>query len=202
MNWAEYDYEAPHTSTAIDPLVLEVGLACDYVAWVSGRPLDATMPPALERAAQKAVVLRTIQQVIQESGEQQEDLFAGTTLKGFSVTGYAEQYVEVGEAEQAHRKGMMINPQPELNRLLWMLVTPQQLGWWRAFLSEGGIPAYGVVEMDWSGANRYGGYAGIMEGGLPGDYPGYGGLEGEGWPGLGAWPAMGSYPGMVLGGGI
>lgn len=194
--WPELGYGVPHAGA--DPLDLEVALAVAYVEWVIEMPLEA-VPPTMEAIAQKAVVLRVIQQVNVDSEEQQEASFAGDVLKSFNVTGYSETYVEPGEAQQAQRKGMMINPWAELNRLLWALVslTPKRLGWWRAFLSEGGIPAYGVVEMDWSGANRFGGFpAGAAAGGLPGDYLGWDGL-GDGWGGVGGWPS-GSNMGVII----
>lgn len=196
VDWSQLGYAAGTTPDSLD---LETGLACDYVAWVTGRLLDESMPPAFERMAQKAVVLRVEQQVNLDSEEQQEALNAGQALKGFSVTGYSEQYVDPGDASKSQREGMMINPNAELNRLLWALCTPERMAWWRGFLSDGGIPAYGVVEMDWSGANRWGGYPDALGGGLPGDMPGIGSGSIDGWPVYGGWP-HGSNDTIVIGG--
>ncbi len=192
VKWDRLGYAA---GTTPDTLELETRLASDYIAWVIERKLDTTLPPQWEHMAQKAVALRVQQQVNEDDEETLEAGFAGDSLKGFSVTGYSEQYVDHGTAGQAERKGMMINPMPALNRLLWALVTPVRLAWWRGFLSEGGIPAFGVVEMDWSGANRWGGYPDRIGSGLPGDYMGASASDLGGSYG---WPALGSYPGTVL----
>lgn len=191
--WATIGYGA---GTLPDTLDFETKLAVQYIEWVIGRALDASMPNQLEAMAQKAVALRVVQQVYLDDEDTVEGLGSGASVKNISVTGFSENYIVPGDASQSERKGLMVNPHPELNRLLWALMTPERMRWWRGWLADGVIPQYGVVEMDWSGANRWGGLAEVGGGGMPGDIPGYRGSSAIGGNG----PLTGSLsPSVVLG---
>lgn len=179
-------------SAAEDPLQLQVDLAADYVEWVTGRVMDASMPRNLERAAQMATALRTVQQVSDVSADSLDALSEGDVLASLSADGVSMNFRDTGTAGQAQAKALMVNPWPPLNRLLWMLMTPVRQSYWMGFLMGGGIPAWGVAEVDWSGGNRWGG--------VPGD-AGSGGLAGDELAhragGSMAWPT-GSFTGTVM----
>lgn len=171
--WQAFGFAAPAEAPenpADDPLDFQVQLAADYVEWVTGRPQDDTMPPQLVRTAQMADALRVVQQ-LSDTGRDQIDAYAESdVLASFSADGYSETYRDTGVSAKAMMDGRLVNPWPPLNRLLWMLMTPERMVYWIGYLEGGGVPMWGVAEVDWSGANRWGG--------LPGQ-PGDGGMAGD-----------------------
>lgn len=171
--WATFGFAAPDPAPPDphdDPMDFQVQLAADYVEWVTGRPQDATMPDPLMRTAQMADALRVVQQ-LSDAGRDQIDAYAESdVLASFSADGYSETYRDTGVSAKAMMDGRLVNPWPPLNRLLWMLMTPARLVYWMGFLEGGGIPQWGVAEVDWSGANRWGGIPGRPgDGGMAGD---------------------------------
>jgi hypothetical protein len=169
INWADRGYPLPAgaiTPDNPDPLQFLVDLAADWVVATTGRQLDAAMPQPLVRMAQMAVALSTVAMSVDFSDDTLEALASGDVLASFSADGYAENYRDTGVALEAQRKALMLHPWAPLNRLLWALLTPAMRAYWFGFLMGGGIPSYGIVEMDWSGANRWGGVPG--EPGAPG----------------------------------
>jgi hypothetical protein len=192
ISWAKRGYPAPAAGDP-DPLQLLVDLAADYVEQTTGRVLDATLPPQLIRVAQMAVALATVSLQSDLNDEQIEAVSGGDVLASFSADGYSETYRDTGVTLKAQREAWMVHPWPPLNRLLWMLMTPDKSAYWVGYLQGGGIPAWGIAEVDYSGANRWGGI---------GAEPGAGGLAGDYWPGtggdgFGTVAPTGSYSGIL-----
>lgn len=125
-----------------DPLEDEVADAVEYVQGVTWRKLDDTMPLELERRAARAAWLRTEQQVILRGADMVADVNDEVTQSesagGASVT--KKDPGRRGEQQQ-------INPNGDLARLLWQLMTPEAFAWWRAFLSGQAPPLPASVAM-------------------------------------------------------
>jgi hypothetical protein len=190
IKWAKRGYPEPAAGDP-DPLQLIVDVAAAWVESVTGRPLDATMPAAFVRVAEMAVALATVAFLTDLSDAQLEALASGDVLASFSADGYSETYRDTGVALKAQREAWMLHPWAPLNRLLWTLITPEKIAWWIGFLQGGGVPSYGVAEIDWSGANRWGGVPGAPgDGGMAGDELAHRGTGGLGYP-------TGSNPGML-----
>lgn len=191
VKWVKRGYAPPANPGDPDPLQFVVDMAADYVEETTGRKLDATMPPNLVRIAQMAVALATVAFLADFSDDQLEALGEGDVLASFSADGVSETYRDTGVSLKAQRESWMVHPWPPLNRLLWLLMTPEKKVWWVAYLEGGGIPMYGVAEVDWSGANRWGGVPGA---------PGDSGLAGDelarGVGGTAIYPT-GSYGGLL-----
>jgi hypothetical protein len=188
--WADFGFPAPDpppTDPAEDPLTFWVESAADYVEEVTGRPLD-TMPEKFVRMAQLAIALRTVQQLTGVSADQLEAFAGADVLSSFSADGYSETYKTGATASKQQREGWVVNPWQPLNELLWLLMTDAKKAEWIAYFTGGGIPRFGVTEVDWSGGNRIGWDprgAPAGEGGLAGDEAG-GAVGSNSWnPGLG-----------------
>lgn len=150
FDWSEVGYPAPDGPG--DPLDEEVGDAIEYVQNVTWRKLDDTMPVELARSALRAVLLRTQQQVIQADPDMVETA-NDEVVQSFSAGGYSETRKDPGRRGEQSQ----VNPNPDLSRLLWLLMTPEAFSWWRAFLSgqAPGLPAsvalggFQVLEVAW-----------------------------------------------------
>jgi hypothetical protein len=136
-SWSDVDYP-PVTPPAPDPLDEEVLDAVEYVEAVTWRKLDATMPDAYARMAVRAVVLRTQQQVETASSDMVNTVNDEVT-QSQSAGGASESRRDPGRRGEQQQ----VNPNPDLARLLWLIMTPEAQGWWRAFLTNQmpGLPA-------------------------------------------------------------
>lgn len=125
---SQLDYPAlnygPVTS-GTDLLDREVRRSIGYVQMVTGQ--DATLlddATDLGVAFEQAVQLRVEQQVIQRQPDFVSDL--NENAINFNVTGYAQTRVDAKQQNPSD----MINPWPELNALLVLLLTDDKYDYW------------------------------------------------------------------------
>jgi hypothetical protein len=144
LDWSAQGYPA---DASPDLLEEEVADACEYIVNTTGHTYEA-MPSNLERTALKATIMRTQQQVFQADPDNVESA-ADELTQSFSAGSYSESRRSFGEVKTQNEAGM-VNSWPELNRLLWALMTAEKRAYWMGLLSGQGQPAYGVVEVDWS----------------------------------------------------
>jgi hypothetical protein len=130
VDFTSLGFPPPPTVGDPDPLADEVADAIDYVRTVTWRPLDDTMPVELANMAARAVWLRTEQQVYLADPDASEGANDELT-QSFSAGGYSET------RRDPTRRGEQrsVNPNPDLDRLLWLVMTDEARAWWRAFLS-------------------------------------------------------------------
>lgn len=175
LNLTDLGFPPPEVSSP-DPLQEEVADAVEYVENVTWRKLDGTMPDQLARSAAKAVWLRTEQQVVIGEGDMVETA-NDELVSSFSAGGYSETRKDPGRRGEQTQ----VSPNPDLSRLLWLVMTPEARLWWRAYLK--GEPMYppgtgfNVVEVGWN-LRHAAPYADVQPGYLlP---PSYGDLDGGG----------------------
>lgn len=152
VKWAKVGYPAPvdpPTEAAPDPLQWWVDMAADYVEEVTGREF-ATMPTRLEKLAVLAVALLSVANITGTTQDAFEAMAGAEGLASFSAGSYSETYRDPQGSVKAERESLMVHPWPAINRLLWLLMTPEKMQYWRGVLSGEGVPAYGVVEVDWA----------------------------------------------------
>lgn len=137
-------------------LQIVVDQASAYITAITARRWD-TMPPVLEPIAAQALQIRTEQIAFQAQEEYQEDanddVIGSLSAGGFSQTKHDPN--RRGESKS-------LNPNPSLERLLWMLLhtTPltadplvdEMYDFWRSQLGGVNAPAFAVTEVDWSGS--------------------------------------------------
>jgi hypothetical protein len=95
----------------------------------------------IERAIQGLAELLSVQ----ESEERLETLADWDLIQSFSAGNYSETRRSPKDAKEAH----MLVPWPELNTLLWGLMTDDARDYWFAFFGVP-VPAWDVQEVDWS----------------------------------------------------
>jgi hypothetical protein len=152
--WSRVDFsglDGPYSDT---DLQVQISRACDYLAMVTGRPIDDTMPPPLVSIAQEAVQLR-VEQVAFQS---QEDYAADTNdnnIQSFSAGNYSETRKEPGRTRYAGlTTGIpVINPNEWLNYDIWLLCIPQMQEYWSLVIngasSFANVPSIETTEIDW-----------------------------------------------------
>lgn len=149
VDWVGLAGAVPQNPTEDDPDPLEfwVQAAVDYAEEVTGRPMDETMPARFVRAAQLVVALLASQQLINVSPDQMEAVAGAEVLQSFSADGYSESYRAPGDVDKAAAAAKMINPNPTINRLLWMLATDAKKAEWLAFWDPDkyGTPQWGIA---------------------------------------------------------
>lgn len=119
------------TGNALDPLEDEVADAVEYVESVTWRKLDATMPDPYARMAARAVWLRVEQQIVTGDPDM-VDVVNDEVTQSQSAGGASESRKDPGRRGEQSQ----INPNPDLARLLWLVMTPEAVAWWKAFLSN------------------------------------------------------------------
>jgi hypothetical protein len=148
--WSKLDfdglgYEKP--ATGEDPLDFQVARARDYIVFVTGRPLDATMPEELVTTAQEAVQRRTEQLVIKSQEDEAETAGDIDMVQSFSAGSYSETRVNSERATKF--AGKPLNPWPHLNNLLELLMTEEKREYWQEVLAGIHRPYTSVSEVDW-----------------------------------------------------
>lgn len=166
--WSKLDFSDPDigypapASGATDTLDFIVSQANAYVAFVTARPLDATMPDDLVPIAQAAVLRRT-EQIVEVAKPDSIDTAGDIDMIQAFTAG---PYSETRRDTTARPNGpVTLNPWPELDRMLWLLLTDtpseaaaggnqavdERRDYWRwACGLAPNLPAWQLVEVDWS----------------------------------------------------
>lgn len=177
--WSKVDFSdseigyPPPSGGASDSLQFVVDQAVAYVAQVTARNVDGTMPTVLVPVAQAAVLRRT-EQLVQMSREDNVETAGEVDLvQSFSAGAYEETRRDTSSKQNGPST---LNPWPELERILWLLLTetPDEIAaggnptvsdrrdYWRWILGQGSqLPAWETVEVDWSRSGDVFTYAGI-----------------------------------------
>jgi hypothetical protein len=191
FNWARLRYPAvAPVPPAVDPLESRVGWACAYVEQISFRPLasisaeDPVVPPVppvcdspvvrppinLEPIAQQAILLRTLQVILQSSARYIDATVLNDYVSQFSAGSYSE--TRRSSVEMLRRGGGVANPQvnpwQELSDLLWLLMTDDAVYFWRQQLTGQTAPAGTFAGGDWRGTwdSQWPGIPGIVGDGV------------------------------------
>jgi hypothetical protein len=149
--WSRIDFaglDNPYTEVDLLRMIYR---ACAYLAAITGRPIDDTMPPNLVPIAQDAVQLR----VEQEAMQFQEDYIETANddlIQSFTAGNYSETRKEPGRLRYTGATTGIpeINTNPLLNWDLWLLMTSDQQDYWRYIVQGAGGVAFEVTEADWA----------------------------------------------------
>jgi hypothetical protein len=151
QSWSRIDFsslDAPYTDAELQ---IQIVRATAYLTAVTGRAMDATMPPPLVPIAQDAYQLEVEQEVFKSQPDYVETS-ADDLIQSFTAGNYSETRKEPGRAT---RRNVMpiglpdINPDPRLNTDIWLLCTPEMQQYWRFVLQNASIPTFEVTEADW-----------------------------------------------------
>lgn len=159
VDWADPDVDyPPPVGSDPDPLQLLVDRASAYVTFVTARGYDSHLPTSLEPLLNQAVQMRTEQLAQMGKADNVETAGDFDLLSAFTAGAYSETRRSMADANEA--KAGMLNPWPELNRLLWLLLglvpgetnadVDDRRDYWRYILGmQPNAPAWAVVEMNW-----------------------------------------------------
>lgn len=125
-------------------LQVVVDQANAYFEWVTGRPLDTTMPSGLAPLAAQAVRMRS-EQVAFQAQEDYVDTATDDVISSFSAGTYSE-------TRRDPTKRILVNSWGALNDLLWMAMTPEKYDYWQELLSGVIAPSFEITEVAWSHA--------------------------------------------------
>lgn len=124
-----------------------------WVEWVTGRPMDSTLPTGLMPIGREAVRQRVELMAFRESSDSVQN--AGTEgISSMSVGGLSLSFRDPG-ARSTQGGGAIgaaapITPWSVLNENLWALMTDERRDWWMGNFVAGGNPAFAVTEQDFS----------------------------------------------------
>jgi hypothetical protein len=124
-----------------------------WVEWVTGRPMDPTLPTSLMPLGREAVRQRVELMAYRESSDAVQT--AGTEgIASMSVGGLSLSFRDPG-ARAAQTGGAIgaapaITPWSVLNENLWALMTDERRDWWMGNFLAGGNPHFAVTEPDFS----------------------------------------------------
>jgi hypothetical protein len=124
-----------------------------WVEWVTGRPMDGTLPTGLMPLGREAVRQRVELMAYRESSDAVQT--AGTEgIASMSVGGVSLSFRDPG-ARPAQTGGAIgaapaITPWSVLNENLWALMTDERRDWWMGNFLAGGNPAFAITEPDFS----------------------------------------------------
>jgi hypothetical protein len=166
--WSRIDFGAlGYPEATPDSLQVLVDRAVTYIGGVTGRvasdfPTGDPLTPIVEQAVQ----LRT-EQLAYESQEDYVETSSDDVVQSFTAGSYSEQRRPPGwHNTQTTRT---LNQSPALDRLLWLMMTPDMQDYWLAILSGKNVPAVDVVEVDWGGVfGPYESVPGVWDTGAPG----------------------------------
>lgn len=114
---------------------------------LTGRRLDPTLPEGLVRIAVRAVTLKTERMgLATASAKVRRKAISGTRLRSFTAGPYSESYFGPEEASRAK----MLDPDPDLNELLWALTTEAKREEWMILWGlKSYAPAFAVQSFDY-----------------------------------------------------
>lgn len=162
------DFEALEEPFAVpDELQPVVDQANAYVQLITSRRFDSSMPALFEPIALAAVRMRT-EQIAYQAQPDYVETVNDDAVQSFSAGSYSETRTDLRNRSE-HKA---LNTWPALNDALWMLlglapgeandIVDAQREYWISLLTGAHAPAFGVTEVDWSGA--YHGFGGSLSG--------------------------------------
>ena len=116
-------------------------------SWITGRPVDDTMPSQYEELTTLALSRMTATLAYQEQPEQIETIADFLVLTSFSAGAYSETRRSLTELRDAK----LISGDPILNGMLMPLLTDERLEWWFSWWTGVTPPAFEVTEVNWDG---------------------------------------------------
>jgi hypothetical protein len=134
-----------YTTATLQPVVSS---AAAWVAWVTGRPMDASLPDELEPLARDAIRMRTEQLVGRASADAIET--AGQEGIASASAGGASVTFRDPNARSAQGQGGVPTTWTALNETLWALMTPDRFEYWYGIQSGAFPPAMAVTPVWWS----------------------------------------------------
>jgi len=144
FDWTRFGYGPPHPGEA-DRLEGVAARAVAYVQLVTGRTLDANLPPDLRELVHDAVLMRAQQLVIARGSTRgvrdalDSQGLASLRAGDFQVT-WRDGSRKAGETT------IRLNPWGELSDTLWLLMTPEKRAEYLAEVTGQAAPAAAVVE--------------------------------------------------------
>jgi hypothetical protein len=149
-NWSTVRWERAGVPDD-DMLQLRIDRAVGYVCFITGQSLDALFVPtwsaagSVEALMNQAIQLRTEQITMQGVRGHVASAGQNEVVSSFSAGSYSESRREPG-----HSKGQQyINTWPQLDELLWMLMTDDRRGDWMEAITGQTAPAFWVEEVEW-----------------------------------------------------
>jgi hypothetical protein len=143
--WEDYNFPLP-TGSNPDPLADEVILAWAYVENKTGLDLDVLVDDtATAIIARRAVILRTLQQAVQNENAYLDQAF-NDIVKSFTVPGYSETQFD---PPRKLSEVAFMNPWPVLHDLLWAIATDEKKAELIAEANMDVLPASTVTEINW-----------------------------------------------------
>ena len=148
--WSLVDFSSLDAPVPDDDLQVQLDRTCAYLAAVTGRPFDDSMPQPLLPIAQDAIQL-SVELNSFKSQPDYVETASDDLIQSFSAGNYSETRKEPGRSRYT---GMttglpVISDNPQLNQDIWLLCTPQMQEYWRFVLQNQGAPTIEVTEADW-----------------------------------------------------
>jgi hypothetical protein len=140
--WSKLDFDSLSYSDDVD-LQRILDQAISYVWFVTGRKADTNLPADFEGLMRQAIQMRTEQVAYLSQESLVETITDG--LQSFSAGAYSESRLDPTSMAK------LINPWPDLNSVLWMLMTEEKRDYWNERLLGINAPAWEVTSVDWSG---------------------------------------------------
>lgn len=151
-SWSRVDFAGLDNPYTDEELQVRLDRACAFLLVTTGRAIDETMPAKFAVIAQEAVQLRVEQMCFQEQQDYSETA-NDELIQTFSAGNYSETRRTPSTAATLLTSLPEINPNPWLNRDLWLLCTDEMAEYWLTTLGGQAaaalIPSFEVTEADW-----------------------------------------------------
>ena len=156
--WSRVDFTGLDQPFTDADLQVRIDRSVAELTAITGRLFDDTMPGPLVSIAQEAVQLRVEQMAYQEQEDYAETV-SDDLIQSFTAGNYSETRKSPRDRYTGMTTGLPeINPNPWLNRDIWLLCTDDMRAYWTETLLGQGqaalIPSFEVTEVDW---DNYGG---------------------------------------------
>jgi hypothetical protein len=160
FDWQAVGFPAPASGEPDTALEKRVEWAIGYVENTTGRPLATIAPPPspaldvtnLVPVAEQAVLLATVQRVMQGSKRYLKASVLQDYIASFTAGSYSE--TRRRPDEQLGRGGISnppVNPWIALSDLLYLLMTPDREAYWHQRLTGVTRPAGAIISQDFRG---------------------------------------------------
>lgn len=123
--WASL-FNIPDGSAGDTVIQEEIDLAWGYLTKECGRDFDDITEDDDVVVANRAVKLRIVQQAAYGKGTFGEVMSYSSGVQSYSVPGYSENRFDPAQGRQAGSRPWLFNPWPELDRLMYILATPER----------------------------------------------------------------------------
>lgn len=147
--WSKVDFanlDSPFLEADLDVVVPR---AAAYIVQVTGRTFDDSFPLPLIPLCEEAMQYRVEQMCFQAQADSAEEA-SDELVHNFSAGQYSETRQDLAPAGPKGGGIPMINSNPALNRLLWLIMTDDMRSYWWALITGLTVPAFEVTEVDWN----------------------------------------------------